>query len=202
MKKINKLNKLVIASVLSLSISVFTLGNQSEAAATYTVKAGDTYWKIAQQHGVSVASIKKANNKTNDIIYPGQSLVIPGTAISAADKELMAKLVYAEAKGESYAGKVAVATVLLNRVDHPEFPNTVRDVIYQKSNGYYAFSPVQNGAINQTPDAASRQAVNEAIAFRGQGSGSLYFYNPQKSTSAWMKSRTVTIVIGNHAFAK
>ncbi len=202
MKKINKINKLVIASVLSLSISVFSLGNQSEAAGTYTVKAGDTYWKIANQHGVSVASIKKANNKTNDIIYPGQQLVIPGTAISAADKELMAKLVYAEAKGESYAGKVAVATVLLNRVDHPEFPNTVREVIYQKSNGYYAFSPVQNGAINQTPDAASRQAVNEAIAFRGQGSGSLYFYNPQKTTSAWMKSRPVTIVIGNHAFAK
>ncbi|MFH7445052.1 cell wall hydrolase, partial [Pseudomonas syringae pv. tagetis] len=89
--------------------------------------------------------------------------------------DLMARLVRAEAEGEPYAGKVAVATVILNRVASPEFPNSIKAVINEVSNGHYAFTPVQNGQINQPADAASKQAVNEALAFRGQGSGSVYF---------------------------
>jgi N-acetylmuramoyl-L-alanine amidase len=199
-----KLKKLVIASASILSLSLFAMNPQStaEAASNYQVQKGDTLWKISTKYGVPVTKLKSANNRSNDMIYPGQNLTIPDSSISVADKDLMARLVAAEAKGEPYAGKVAVATVILNRVDSREFPNSVREVIYQISNGHYAFTPVANGQINQAADAASKQAVNEALAFRGQGSGSLFFFNPNKSTSAFMFSREVTVTIGNHRFAK
>ncbi|MFT4412322.1 cell wall hydrolase [Fredinandcohnia humi] len=196
-----KFTKLVIASALSLSLFGFNTNADAEAA-THTVKSGDTYWNIGMRYGVSVLELKKVNNKTSNMIYPGQKLVIP-QSISAADKELLARLVSAEAKGEPYAGKVAVATVVLNRVDSDLFPNTIKGVIYERSeNGSYAFSPVQNGQINQPADAESKKAVEEALTFRGQGKGSLYFYNPAKTNNAFMQSREVTTVIGNHRFAK
>ena len=196
--------KLVISTVSILTMSLYMLNPMSEAnaATTYRVQSGDTLWKIASKYGVPLAQLKSVNNQTNDMIYPGQSLVIPTATISEADKDLMARLVYAEAKGEPYAGKVAVATVILNRVASSQFPNSIRGVIYEVSNGHYAFTPVQNGAINQPADSASRNAVNEALAFRGQGSGSLFFYNPKTALSQWITSRPVTVTIGNHVFAK
>lgn len=114
----------------------------------------------------------------------------------------MARLVRAEAVGEPYAGKVAVATVILNRVSSPDFPNTVKGVIYEKSNGYYAFTPVKMEQLINQLIFASKRAVNEALAFRGQGNGSLFFYNPKTAVSKWIYSRPVTVTIGNHRFAK
>ncbi|MBS4190511.1 cell wall hydrolase [Bacillus sp. FJAT-49705] len=196
-----KWKKLLIVSTLSFSIFGFT--SHSEAATnTHLVHTGETYWIIGKKYGVSVLELMKANNKSSEMIYPGEKLLIPTTKISEADKDLMARLVHAEAKGEPYAGKVAVATVILNRVDSSSFPNTVRDVIYQKVSGHYAFTPVQNGTINQAADSVSKKAVEEAIAFRGQGKGSLYFYNPKTSTSEWIYSTQTTLTIGNHRFAK
>ncbi len=197
----NKFKKLLIVSTLSLSL--FSFHSPTEAATnTHVVKSGETFWIIANKYGVPVNSLKKANNKTSDLIYPGEKLQIPNSSLSAADKQLLARLVSAEAKGEPYAGKVAVATVVLNRVDSKDFPNTVKEVIYEKVSGHYAFTPVQNGTINQAADKDSIKAVDEAIAFRGQGKGSLYFYNPKTSTSKWILSRPITTKIGNHTFAK
>ncbi|MFF2446680.1 cell wall hydrolase [Neobacillus sp. NPDC058068] len=199
----NKLKKLVIATGLILSMSAFTLNGMTEAATTtHKVQSGESYWKIATKFGVPVTNLMKANNATSSALNIGQNLVIPNSTVTAAEKELMARLVHAEAKGEPYAGKVAVATVILNRVDSKDFPNTINGVIYEKSNGHYAFTPVQNGAINQPADAASKQAVNEALAFKGQGNGSLFFYNPKTAVSKWIFSREVTVTIGNHRFAK
>ncbi|MBU8879162.1 cell wall hydrolase [Bacillus sp. FJAT-29790] len=196
----NKFKKLLIVPVLALSL--FSFNSQTDAATnTHLVHKGETYWIIANKYGVSVNNLMKVNNKSTHLLYPGEKLIIPAT-ISEADKELLARLVSAEAKGEPYAGKVAVATVVLNRVDSPSFPNTVRDVIYQIHSGHYAFTPVQDGAINQPADNASRKAVEEALAFRGQGKGSLFFYNPKTSTSKWIFSREVTVTIGNHRFAR
>lgn len=195
-----KFKKFIIGSVLSFTL--FGFHSNADAATNYQVKSGDTYWKIASRFGVTVSSIKGTNNRTSNMLYAGESITIPSSKISFADKELMAKLVHAEAIGEPYAGKVAVATVILNRMDNPNFPSTVKGVIYQVDNGYYAFSPVKDGRINNTPDAASRRAVNEALALRGTGKGSLYFFNPRTANSTWLFSRTVTTTIGNHRFAK
>ncbi|REB74200.1 peptidoglycan-binding protein, partial [Cutibacterium acnes] len=91
---------------------------------------------------------------------------------------------------------------VLNRVKSNEFPNTIRNVIYEKSNGYYAFTPVQNGEINKAADVESKRAVNEAIALGSQGNGSLYFFNPKTAKSDWILTREVTVTIGNHRFAR
>ncbi|WP_407652058.1 cell wall hydrolase [Aquibacillus koreensis] len=194
-----KLKKIMIAA--TLSIGVLALPNMADAA-SYKVQSGDSFWKISNKFGVPLSSLLSTNNRTGSMLYAGETLIIPDT-VTNAEKDLMARLVHAEAKGESYAGKVAVATVILNRVDHKEFPNTINSVINQRSaGGYYAFTPIQNGAINKPANAEAKRAVNEAIAFRGQGSGSLYFYNPETAKSKWILSREVTTTIGNHRFAK
>lgn len=196
-----KLKKQLAALTALVSLSLFTLNGAAEAA-THQVKTGDTYWGIASQYGVSMLELKKVNNKTNNLLYPGQKLTIPAMNISAADLDLLGRLVHAEAKGEPYAGKVAVATVVLNRVASSEFPNTIKGVVYEKSNGYYAFTPVKNGAINKAADAESKKAAKEALTFRGNGKGSLFFFNPKTAVSKWVFSREVTVTIGNHRFAK
>jgi len=199
--KMKKLKKLVIATGLMLSMSAFTLTHNSEAATTtHKIHYGESYWKIAKGFGVPLNSLMTANHRKP--LYAGSNMVIPNSMLSTADKDLLARLVHAEAKGEPYAGKVAVATVILNRLTSPKFPDTIKGIIYQVESGHYAFTPVQNGTINQPADTASKQAVNEALAFYGQGKGSLYFYNPKTSTSKWILSREVTTIIGNHRFAK
>lgn len=197
------LKKLVIATALILSMSVFTLNTKSEAAVvgtTHKVQYGETYWKIANGFGIPVNSLMKANNSKP--LIAGQNMILPYSQFSPTEKDLMVRLVRAEAVGEPYSGKVAVATVILNRLKSADFPDTVRGVIYEISNGHYAFTPVANGTINQPADYASKRAVNEAIALMGQGNGSVFFYNPKTSTSSWILSRTVTTRIGNHVFAK
>ena len=196
-----KMKKTLAALTAVVSLSVFSMGAAAEAA-TYQVKSGDTMWGIASKYGVPLTELKNVNNRTSNLVYPGQKLTIPAVAVSAADQDLLARLVHAEAVGEPYAGKVAVATVVLNRVASPDFPNTVKGVVYEKSNGYYAFTPVKNGAINQPADAESKKAVKEALAYRGQGKGSLFFFNPKTAVSKWVFSREVTVTIGNHRFAK
>lgn len=190
--------KKLISFVLFFTLLLAGQNGMSAATNKYTVKKGDTYYKIASQYGISVTELMAVNQAKNSLIYPGQTLTIPSQSISNAEKELLARLVEAEAKGEPYAGKVAVATVVLNRVDSPLFPNTVREVIYQAEQ----FTPVTNGQINQPAGSESIRAVNEALAFRGQGNGSLYFYNPKKTTNQWLRSKQVTVVIGKHVFAK
>lgn len=202
MKKLNKLKKMAIAAGVLLSMSAFTLTNNKVDAAsfTHTVSSGQTYWTIANEFGVPLNSLESANN--GGALYAGENIVIPNSPISAADKDLLSRLVHAEAQGEPFAGQVAVATVVLNRVLSPDFPDTVPGVIYQISNGYHAFTSVANGTINQPANATNMAAVDEALALMGRGSGSLYFYNPATTTSAWMKSLPIVCVIGHHVFAK
>ncbi|MDK8642964.1 cell wall hydrolase [Streptomyces albus] len=78
----------------------------------------------------------------------------------------------------------------------------MREVIYERSNGYYAFSPVQNGKIKNNPTTVEYRVVDEAVAYRGKGSRSLYFYNPKTAKSEWILIKEVTVRIGNHSFAK
>ncbi|MBB6176931.1 N-acetylmuramoyl-L-alanine amidase [Anoxybacillus tengchongensis] len=191
---------LALASVI---VAAFCFSTTEVAAQTtvHHVRPGETFWTIAKSYNVSLLELQRINQKQSDVLFVGETLRIP-QPISQADKDLLARLVHAEAKGEPFAGKVAIATVVLNRVDHPNFPNTIRQVIYERSGGYYAFTPVQNGEINKPADREAYRAVEEAIAFRGLGSGSLYFYNPKTAKSEWIRSRQVTVIIGNHVFAK
>lgn len=202
MKKLNRLKKIAIAGGVLLSMSAFTLTNNKADAAsfTHTVQSGDTYWKIAESIGVPVGNLETANHWES--LYPGENIIIPNSPFTAAQKDLLARLVHAEEVGEPYAGKVAVASVVLNRIKSPDFPNTLEGVIYQISNGHYQFTPVANGQIIQPADAASKAAVNEAIAMEGQGKGSLFYYNPATTSSAWIKSLPITCVIGHTVFAK
>lgn len=196
------MKKYIASFLFTIGLLTTTLVSSAEANTVHTVKSGDTLWKLGVHYGVSVNSIKGLNNRYTNMLYVGERLTIPAT-VSASERDLLARLVRAEAEGEPYAGKVAVATVVLNRVDSQDFPNTVRGVITEVTpSGHYAFSPVANGRISRAADAESIRAVNEALAFRGQGSGSIYFYNPRTATSDWIKTRPVTVVIGNHVFAR
>lgn len=117
---------------------------------------------------------------------------------STSDLNLLARLVYAEARGESYTGQVAVAAVVLNRVKSSSFPNSVSGVIYQKG----AFSVVNDGQINLTPNQTAINAAQDAINGWDPSYGALYYFNPKTATNSWIWSRQVTVTIGNHRFCK
>ncbi len=117
---------------------------------------------------------------------------------SSSNQYLLARLIYAEARGESYKGKVAVGAVVLNRVRSSQFPNTLSGVIYQKN----AFESVTNGSINNTPDNDCIRAAKEAMNGWDPTGGCLYFYNAATvSKNSWIHTRTVKTVIGRHSFA-
>ena len=203
LKKINSLQSSMIYPGQKLLIN-----NQAQI---YRVTYGDTLWKISQKYGVSLQSLKVANNLRSSIIYVGQTIIIPKkkrtatTKHSQNDIDLLARLVRAEAEGEPYKGKVAVAAVVLNRVDSNLFPNTIPGVIYETyANGrYYAFSPVKNGEIYKPADSSSYYATYDALNGTDPTYGSLFFYNPVTSTSTWIQqSKQVTTQIGGHVFAK
>jgi N-acetylmuramoyl-L-alanine amidase len=113
--------------------------------------------------------------------------------------DLLARLVRAEAQTEPFEGKVAVACVVLNRIESPLFPDTMKEVIYERKQ----FQPVSNGQINKPADQESIDAVIAALTdHRDMAPGSLFFYNPDIATSRWLDSRATTLVIGQHVFKK
>ncbi|QRG65351.1 cell wall hydrolase [Brevibacillus choshinensis] len=118
--------------------------------------------------------------------------------VSERDMELLARLVYAEGRGEPYEGQVAIAAVVLNRVASSQFPNSVREVIISPN----AFSPVRNGTLPHKSNDSTRRAVQDAVNGKDPTNGSLYFFNPHTATSDWIFSRPKTVVIGNHTFAR
>ena len=121
-----------------------------------------------------------------------------GGGYSNSDLNLLAHLVYAEARGESYTGQVAVASVVLNRVKNSSFPNTVAGVIYQSG----AFSVVADGQINLNPDSTAKKAAQDALNGWDPTYGAIYYFNPNTATNAWIWSRPMTITIGKHRFCK
>ena len=116
---------------------------------------------------------------------------------SNADVYLLAKTIYAEGRGEPYTGQVAIGAVVLNRVRHPSFPNTVSGVVYQK----HAFTAVSDGQINLTPNDTAMKAAKDAINGWDPTGGAIYYYNPAVATSAWIFDRQTVTVIGRHVFA-
>lgn len=111
---------------------------------------------------------------------------------------LISQVVYGEARGEPYEGQVAVAAVLLNRVADSRFPNTVAGVVYEPG----AFTCVDDGQINLTPDSRAKKAAQDAINGWDPTHGCVYYFNPNTATSKWIWSRPQTLKIGKHIFCK
>lgn len=120
-------------------------------------------------------------------------------SLSDSEIDLLARLVRAEAQTESLEGKIAVACVVLNRIESPQFPDTLKEVIYAPGQ----FQPVKNGEINKPADEESIQAVKAALTDQRQlAPGALFFYNPAIATSRWLDTRATTLEIGQHVFKK
>lgn len=117
---------------------------------------------------------------------------------SSSDVYLLAKVIAAEARGESYTGQVAVGAVVLNRVDSSSFPDTVAGVVYQKG----AFSAVTDSNWSVSPDSTSKKAAQDAINGWDPSGGALYYYNPAKTSNQWIRTRPVITTIGRHLFCK
>lgn len=178
---------------------------------SYTVKEGDNLCFIAQKHQVAVRDLMRANNLSGSLIRPGDVLQIPeGLSyegrLSRGDIPrdhlmLLAKIIHAEARGESFEGQVAVGAVILNRISSPYFPKTIPEVILQKNNRVYQFSPVGDGSINLDPDEKALKAAEQALAGKDPTGGALFFYNPDISKDTWILTLPVLTKIGNHVFA-
>lgn len=187
--------------------------SSSIAGDKYTVKKGDTLFLIAQRTNVSTNHLKELNNLSSDIIYENQVLKIKGVVNNSSkqvasrgsqrDEDLywLSRIIHSEAQGESYAGKVAVGNVIINRVNSGLFPNTIKGVVFDKQDGYTQFSPVIDGTIYNTPDAESIRAATEVLNGARPVGSALYFLNPRKSTNFWIvNNRQYMTTIGLHDF--
>ena len=148
----------------------------------------------------AIKKFQKDNGLTADGIVGAKTaakLNISLSTQSSNDVYLLAKCVHAEARGEEYVGQVAVAAVILNRVESPEFPNTIAGVIYQP----WAFTAVHDGQINLEPNQSAYNAARDAMNGWDPTYGCLFYYNPEVATSKWIFSRQTVVTIGKHVFA-
>ena len=161
------------------------------------------------QTQAAVKSFQKKNGLTVDGIAGPKTLAAMGITSSSSsssssssnssnDVNLIAKAIYGEARGEPYAGQVAVGAVILNRVKSSSFPNTIAGVIYQSG----AFDAVSDGQINLTPDSTAKKAAQDAVNGWDPSYGAIYYFNPSTATNKWIWSRPLTVTIGKHRFCK
>lgn len=196
------------------------------------ISKGDSLYKISKRFNVAISDIKRLNGLVNDNIYAGMRLLLPQSSQSsvgykgsvsrggvdrdsyiksnfgiyhtAQDRELLAKLIHAEAEGEPYKGKIAVGAVVINRVKSPKFPNSLKGVIYEvDQSGLYQFCPVREGRLDSAiPSQESFAAADEALSGVDPTGGALFFYNPAKSSNTWLTKKPVAVKIGNHLFIR
>jgi N-acetylmuramoyl-L-alanine amidase len=223
LKRVNQLNSNIIQIGQSLIIP------QQTDDARYVVQRGDSLWTISRRFGITVQELKTANRLSSDVLQIGQILVIPqtsGSAIAHAQQksatvqvaavaeneaqisysreefEWLTKIIEAEAGNQPYEGRVAVGSVVINRVHSDQFPDSIRQVIFQKTRNVYQFTPVGNGRIYRvTPSEDSIKAAKAALEGEDPTNGALFFYNPKISRDRWIRSRTVAVQIGQHTFA-
>jgi len=184
----------------------------------HRVRDGDSLWSIATAYGSSLEALQAANGLRTLRVERGQLLLIPGAdsipdtiltdvrgpsrvalgEIGRGDIKLLARLVRAEAEAEPYAGQVAVAAVVLNRLASARFPDSVESVIYEPEQ----FCVVENGRINVIPEAPHFQAVVDALRGWDPSRGALFFFNPAATSNPYMHGLTRLVVIGTHVFAR
>jgi N-acetylmuramoyl-L-alanine amidase len=211
-------NILIIAIVTNLAGSIPTLskvGSQGTEVKQIQTKLKDMGFYngtidsvFGSKTKTALISFQRAKGLTADGIAGTKTLKALGIGDSAGgstggqggfsskDVTLLARVTSAESRGEPFTGQVAVAAVILNRIDHPSFPNTLAGVIYQPG----AFSCLNDGGIDAPIQDSAYKAARDAINGWDPSGGAIYYYNPAKSTSKWIFSRPVITVIGDHRF--
>jgi len=205
---------LIIAGVYNNIVSVETLSKYGSVGAEvrqiqtrlknwgYNVGNVDGIYKQKTQN--AVRQFQKNNGLSVDGIAGPQTLKTMGINSSSSgsnnenDVKLLARIINAEGRGEVYSGQVAIGAVVLNRVKHPSFPNTLAGVIYQPGAFTAIVDNQWNAAMTDTPYKAAKDAMNG----NDPTNGAIYYYNPAKTTNKWIYSRPVVCKIGKHVFAK
>ena len=215
---------LIVATAFTaiyLFTDTFTVHSEAQAATVYKQGSTGTVVKTIQtklknwgyytgtvdgifgaKTKAAVVAFQKKNGLTADGVVGSKTAAAMGISLAgtssttSGDSYLLARLIYAEARGEPYTGQVAVGAVVLNRVKSSSFPNTISGVIYQAG----AFDVVSDGQINLTPNSTATRAAQDAMNGWDPTYGCLFYYNPKTATSAWMKAKTIHLTIGNHVF--
>lgn len=218
--------KRLIAVLLALALVQMAAANVTAGAKALTLRQGDRSETVktmqeklkrwgyysGQADGIfgsatveAVRKFQKKNGLTADGVVGEATLralgmesggTSGGTALQEHDVALLARVISAEARGEPYEGQVAVGAVILNRIAHPAFPNTLAGVVYQAG----AFSCMLDGQINAEVTASARAAAREALGGADPSGGAVYYFNPDTATSSWIWSRPLICVIGKHRF--
>lgn len=206
----------ITTAILILTLSLFSamslsrVGSQGEEVKQIQTRLKELGYfneKIDGIYGTktenAVMKFQKDNNLTPDGIVGTKTLEklniknnsAPNT-FTESEISLLARIISAESRGEPYEGQVAVGAVILNRIDHPSFPNTLAGVIYQPS----AFTCVTDGQINENVADSAVSAAQDALNGWDPTGGAIYYYNPAKTTNKWIYSKTVITTIGKHKF--
>ena len=209
-----------LALLFAVNIAVISLAQQAQAA-TYRQGSTGEQVRIIQTKlknwgyydgavdGIfgsgtaeAVQYFQRKNGLTADGIVGPATLKALGMSTGGGGSgqegsvELLARVISAEARGEPYSGQVAVGAVILNRVEHPSFPNTVAGVVYQPG----AFTCMVDGQIDQPVADSAYRAARDALNGADPSGGAIYYFNPSTATSAWIWSRPLIKVIGSHRF--
>ena len=215
--------RLIAALVILFTVNILIiLLAQSAGAATYRQGSSGEQVRIMQEKlkrwgyydgavdgifgsrtAAAVRDFQRSNGLRVDGIVGAQTLAALGmtggggsTAAQDAEVTLLARVISAEARGEPYAGQVAVGAVILNRIEHPSFPSTLAGVVYQPG----AFTCMVDGQIDQPVAESAVRAAREALNGSDPSGGAIYYFNPATATSSWIWSRPLIKVIGNHRF--
>ena len=174
----------------------YYLGNVDGIYGSATLAAVKSFQK---KNGLTVDGIAGTKTLQAMGIYNSSSSSSTSSSnVSSSNLNLLSRVVYGEARGESYTGQVAVAAVVLNRVKSSSFPNTISGVVYQSG----AFDCVSDGQINLTPNETAKKAAQDALNGWDPTYGAIYYFNPATATNKWIWSRPMTVTIGKHRFCK
>jgi N-acetylmuramoyl-L-alanine amidase len=202
-------NILVIAIAQEADAAVYRRGSSGAVVAQIQTKLRAWGYFSGAADGVfgpkteqAVKNFQRRNNLAADGIAGPATLAAMGISAAGApsaqsgDANLLARLISAEARGEPYDGQVAVGAVVLNRMKHPSFPNTMSGVIYQTG----AFTCIVDGQFDMPVAESSRKAARDALNGCDPSGGAIYYFNPKTATSAWIWSRPALLDIGKHRF--
>lgn len=202
---------LIIFSLCTICVSGLSkIGSRSEEVRNIQQVLKEKGYYSGSVDGIFGTRTKKAvlqfqrdNGLTADGIVGKQTLKAMGLAendsyggYTSSDYELLARIISAESRGEPYIGQVAVGAVVLNRIEHPSFPDTLSGVVYQKG----AFSCLNDGQFWEKIEDSAYKAASDAINGLDPSGGAIYYYNPEKSTNKWIFSRPIITTIGEHRF--